>query len=1344
MFHILKSAAARTATHILTSVLALALLLTVLRLALPFADVFRSEVEGLLEERLGLEVRVGHFGLRLAGWVPRLTLEDLVLSDLRSGRRQLDLDALILDLDLGASVRRLSPRVESLTLVGAHLVVKRRADGSIALVGLEGMKTADPQIMRFFLTNGRFLLTESDILWVDEYANASPVHLSNVRLKFENAASRHRIGMLARLFEDPQTEIHLAGDLKGAPELPHEWSGDLYVRTHGRDLHPLLYSRLPPGLHVGSDKVMIESWSRIAGSAPAESFTNLSVEGLVVWREVAGGSPAPLRLDELGAQVRWEREDRGWALKVSDLTLERSGVKQAPMELSLRFAGQGKGGWSLAGGVSGFDLSHLVSAQDLVPKLPAAAFSLKDAGLEGRLEDIRFRFERHPDDTPSWVASGGVSDLATAAHENWPGIRGLDLHFSVSENGGRLAVSSDGLSLSQPETFSMPVRFDRLAGTLFWYRDELGRLQVEVPDFAAENTDFCTRSRLALMLPADGRPFLDIYTRFEGVDASAVRRYLPTGRMKPKLAKWLDRAFVSGWLPWGTVLFRGAPGDFPFDGETGRFEVLFGAQDVVLDFHPDWPRIEEIVAEARFENREMEVHAASARLLDSEILSTEVRIPNLLAATGVEIRGKAEGPFTDGLRMLTETPLAKRLEPIGRAFQVDGLFQVDIQALTVPLRYKGELGPLRLKGEITWPDQASITLSRWDDLQLEGLGGALAFTETSVSAESIEANLWGHPVRLAIETRGKDASDRSTRVDASGKLPAEVLARHFPSPLWGLVKGRSQLDLTVDLRNAGMGEPGKPLTYSLGSQLTGISVDLPEPLGKSGSASRTLHLEGTLVPGGDLDATGSYGDTGLDLLLARDRAGRLGFARGNVTLGGKAAKARGEGLRVEGKVAALDVSTWMDWWEGLRASESGQGGDATLQAVDIKAGRLNLGGLSFEDIGLRLERDAQRWLVRVDAPGVAGDIGIPQGRRDAPVRVQLERLDLEPLLAGFDDSARSSTAGKRSSDPRQVRTLELRVDRLLWADNLLGSVRVDSRRVPAGIELSPLRLSGELMSIDGTASWTADKWGQRTQIDLTGEGGDLGEILRRLQYESVIHEAPVTAKVSLGWYGGPSEVSAEALDGQVEIDVSKGSLLEVEPGVGRMLGILNLAALQRRLSLDFSDLFGKGYSFESMTGKLAIAKGKATIEKLEIEGPSAGIEITGSTDLVAQTFDQVVTVIPRIGTGVALAGALAGGPLVGAAVYIADKVTGGAVEKLGSYQYEIRGPWMDPEIRHRGSWTRGSGQTASPENGRAGAQQRREEKPSGLSEKGSGEVTRDNPGDQQDKPSETNPFLIGY
>jgi uncharacterized protein YhdP len=258
------------------------------------------------------------------------------------------------------------------------------------------------------------------------------------------------------------------------------------------------------------------------------------------------------------------------------------------------------------------------------------------------------------------------------------------------------------------------------------------------------------------------------------------------------------------------------------------------------------------------------------------------------------------------------------------------------------------------------------------------------------------------------------------------------------------------------------------------------------------------------------------------------------------------------------------------------------------------------------------------------------------------------------------------------------------VERLHWGDDALGRMTLEAAARDDGLAFRALELDGRpLMRIAGSGSWTQDGNGQKTAVSLEAVGDNLGEFLRHLGYSSTLDKAPAEARLELSWPGDPGSPPVSDLTGTVEAELGEGSLLDVDPGVGRMLGVLNLNALQRRLSLDFSDLFQRGYAFERMHGKIDIGGGEARIAEMVIEGPAAAIRIEGRTDLVAQEFAQIVTVTPSLGTSVALAGAVAGGPLVGAAVLIADKVSGGAVDRIGSYQYEVTGPWRDPHIVRR-------------------------------------------------------------
>ncbi len=271
-------------------------------------------------------------------------------------------------------------------------------------------------------------------------------------------------------------------------------------------------------------------------------------------------------------------------------------------------------------------------------------------------------------------------------------------------------------------------------------------------------------------------------------------------------------------------------------------------------------------------------------------------------------------------------------------------------------------------------------------------------------------------------------------------------------------------------------------------------------------------------------------------------------------------------------------------------------------------------------------------------------------------------------------------------DPRETPALDLEVEQVFWGQVDLGRLRLNARARPDGLDITELSLQGPFGSATGNGAWTQQDDGPGgggtpvTRLAVEGKTADLGELLRRLDFASALEHAPAQATLSADWPGGPGDFALARLDGRIGFEVGAGGLLEVEPGVGRMLGILNIGALQRRLTLDFSDVFAKGYRFESITGDIALMRGVARIDRFEIRGPAADIGITGRTDLNARRFDQLATVTPKISTGVAVASAVVGGPLVGAAVYLVDRVTGGVIDSLGRYQYRIEGPWDAPQV----------------------------------------------------------------
>jgi uncharacterized protein YhdP len=168
--------------------------------------------------------------------------------------------------------------------------------------------------------------------------------------------------------------------------------------------------------------------------------------------------------------------------------------------------------------------------------------------------------------------------------------------------------------------------------------------------------------------------------------------------------------------------------------------------------------------------------------------------------------------------------------------------------------------------------------------------------------------------------------------------------------------------------------------------------------------------------------------------------------------------------------------------------------------------------------------------------------------------------------------------------------------------------------------------------------------------------------------------------VEANWRGGPGDFDTATVDARLMVDAHDGHLLEIEPGAGRVLGLLGVAQLRRRLTLDFSDIFSKGFAFDRIQGNAHLAQGQLRTDNLSVRGPAADINLRGVTDLRNQRFDQTVDVLPKSGGILTAVGALAGGPVGAAVGAVANAVLDKPMRGIGAKSYRVTGPWASPKV----------------------------------------------------------------
>jgi uncharacterized protein YhdP len=136
-----------------------------------------------------------------------------------------------------------------------------------------------------------------------------------------------------------------------------------------------------------------------------------------------------------------------------------------------------------------------------------------------------------------------------------------------------------------------------------------------------------------------------------------------------------------------------------------------------------------------------------------------------------------------------------------------------------------------------------------------------------------------------------------------------------------------------------------------------------------------------------------------------------------------------------------------------------------------------------------------------------------------------------------------------------------------------------------------------------------------------------------------------------------------------------------------------VAQLPRRLALDFRDVTDEGLAFNSVRGDFEVRAGNAFTQNLLLRGAAIDMGIVGRTGLASEDYDQTIVVSGNPSGPLAVAGALAAGPVIGAGVLVLSQLFKDQLQGLTRAYYHVTGPWAAPVV-HRISAPAGDEATA--------------------------------------------------
>jgi uncharacterized protein (TIGR02099 family) len=1217
---------------------------------LPNIEQYREPIAQAVSRAANQHVSIGGISANWDGMRPELVLENVTVFD-REGRPALELSRVDNVLSW-MSLAALELRFQELEIHRPVLDIRRDARGVISIAGIELTGKRDGGgFADWLLRQRQIVVRDAVVFWRDELRGAPPLELRDVNVQINNRGDRHRFGLRAAAPEELAGGLDVRGDLTGETVAAlADWNGRLFLQLDHADIAAWrAWLAFPVDVPQGSGA--LRSWLRFSDNRLTDIIADVRLAN--VRARLAQDLPE-LDLTELSGRVAWKATATGFEFSTTRLGLTtQGGLTLHPADFLLRLSA-GKHGTPARGELyaNALDLEPLVLLADRLPLDAEFRKRLVELSPKGGLFDVVMRWGGDWRAPAQYSARGRFQNLALGRVGEFPGVSGLSGSIEGNERTGSLYLNSAEARFDMPRVFHEPLSFATLVAQLGWARSG-SDVELRLNNVSFSNPHFAGSMAGSYRTAPSGPGMIDLSGALTRADASHAARYVPLAVDKAT-REWLDASILAGQSRDVSLRLKGDLRNFPFpQGKGGIFRVAASVTGGVIDYANGWPRIENLAGDLTFSGERMEVNAREGTILGVQLGKVRAEIPDLKDSHEIlRVSGEAEGPTSDFLSFIEKSPVRGMIEGFTDGMGAQGNGRLALK-LELPLR---AIETSEVAGSYQFLNNQIVFDA--DLPPLEQANGRLEFTESSVRVPHGSGVFLGGPLTLAVAPQ----PDATARITLQGRSTVDSLRRVAGDPWWAQsLIGAADWQGVLVLR-------GKVADLVVESSLQGVASSLPAPLTKAAAESVPVRYERRFAGRQEEHVSFSYGDLVRAKLVRGIDGGHSVVRRGTIHFGADAVEPERDGLWLSGALKHLDLDRWL----ALAKQGSGQP-LPDLAGIDMRFGEIVALNRTFHAVTVAGTVRNGAWRSAVSAREFEGIADWhPQGRGKLTAR--LARLTVPPSMA--PPYVQEGATAQR----RELPAVDLVAEQFHFGDKSLG--RLELLAVPEAHDwhIQKLHLANEESTLAAEGLLEGAVTPPRTRINLRLDVNDIGRLLSRLGYPEGVRRGTAKLEGALTWAGGPQDFDYPQLSGSLVLNAAKGQFLKLEPGIGKLLGILSLQALPRRITLDFRDVFSDGFAFDQISGPVTIERGVAATDNFRIQGPAARVVMKGEVDLVRETQQLHMRITPSLSDSVAIAGALLGGPVAGVAAYLAQKVLKEPLEQITSYEYKVTGTWSEPQV----------------------------------------------------------------
>jgi len=1241
----------------------------------PNIDLYKDDFAAYATKRLGQKITIGEIKTGWDGISPHFALKNIDLFDAenRSAFHLNDAEANISWL----SIPLLHPHLSKIKVDKPALTVRREANGKIFLAGIDLSGPSKPEFANWLLSQSEIKIKNAELLWQDDLRKAPPLSLKDLNLEIKNPLFNSLFGQHTFEFSTvpsigTQLPIEANGRFVGSDVSKiKDWHGNLYAKVNQADLtvwKPWL--DFPVNILSGTGNTQL--WLDFADATIEKIKTESSLTNLaVVLKDASNMQNDAFIAKHFSGIVSWTNLNNVQTINAQNIKLTTN------TGLNIANGGgyyatstkEGKPWLKIDTHLDQLDLAAIKQISDYL-KLPID-LSTRLNGLSpvGKLQGVKFGYESLAGKPVGYKINTAFNGLGLTAYEKSPGFTNLTGNIKANENGGELMLQSKNAMLDFKDVLRWPIPVVQLNGQVHWQIDD-DETEVKAKEI------YITSPHITGTLSANyrlkGEDFknglLNLTGNFVKGNAKYASFYYPLILGETTL-HWLDTSILEGRAEDVKLVVKGKLDDFPYvnnknqlDKNLGLFRISAKISDAQLEYGTGWPHIKGLALQMLFEGKRMELNANKGIILGNKIIKSKVEIPKLDADSPIlSITSDIEGPVAEGLKFVNESPVKLVTQGFTDDLKATGQGKLALD-LKIPLE---DLEASKFKGAYKITNGTIFANPDIGMPEIPKINGVLNFTENSLSAQNINTEILGGPAQFSF----RSGADKIIRVSAIGQVTDLGIKKLASNLLIDNTQGSAEWSGEMSIR--------KPMIdVSLRSNLIGMAILLPPPFNKPSNQEVAFSLVKTQINSVSDNMNIAYGNLVTAKLLRTEQAGELLFERGDIAINMPAILPNQTGLSLHGRLDNLNADDWIALLTNPANTQKNKTdtGAISINKADLKVQKMEIFGRTLNNLKLIAEPASSGLKMAINSTEINGDA---EWQKEGNGKIVAR---LKSLIIPNDENPSAKPGLKKEIKKLEngYPALDVLVENFQLGNKKLGSLELNAFENGDNWDIQKLVITNPDSTLTAEGSWHNWTRNPNTNLKFRLAVGNIGNTLKRFGQPDAVKGGEADISGQFKWAGSPHEFDTNSLSGNFELEAKKGQFLKAQPGFGRLFGLLSLQSLPRRLSLDFRDLFSDGFAFDKITATAKIDNGIMRSNDFFMTGPAAEAKIKGETNLKTETQKLQVKVTPHVSDSLSLA-ALAGGPIAGAAAFVAQKILKDPFNKIVSSEYIISGTWANPQ-----------------------------------------------------------------